>query len=82
MKSAYAKLKTYDSDISELSTEIERKQDLAVRATIEGNHSLAKQFKEHINNLHEKIIDTKIKKERIKISIEKVENTVSHDLFS
>ena len=76
------KINEMKSDVDYWQKEIQKKQDLIVRARLEGNQDLVSKFQTFISDATSRILDIKEKVQKLESELNTVQNSVVHDLFS
>lgn len=81
-KDAAIIIKQHENEIVSLNGEINKYEDMAVNAMIEGNAAIAKKYDDNITNLRKRIFESKMKLQKMKNSVKQVENQITGDLFT
>jgi len=79
---AREKINEMKSDVDYWQKEIQKKQDLIVRARLENNQDLVSKFQTFISDATARVLDIKEKIQKLESEINTVQNSVVRDLFS
>ena len=79
---AREKINEMKSDVDYWQKEIQKKQDLIVRARLENNKDLVSKFQTFISDATARVLDIKEKIQKLESEINTVQNSVVRDLFS